>query len=136
MSIALDLFGSKDLVNIPNAVVLSISNGVGGWGWPNSIRVIRIGIPSRAFTYAAAISASDAALITFLKMLASTCTGALIKTRYGAIGFVGSYLFPRKWYPPTRLLALGMERYDESEEIHKIMSDFLYVIEGLGWVAM
>ena len=132
MSITFDHLGSSDLVNMPKAVVLLISNGVGGWECPNSIRVVRSGMPNLALTCADAISASDAALIMFLNILALACIDALINTRYGAIGFVGSYLLPRKWYPLTRLLALGTERHEESEEIHNIMLDFSHAMEGLG----
>lgn len=120
------------LVNIPKAVVLSNSNGVAGCGWPISISMILNSTPILALTYAAAISDSDAAPITLRRILASTCIGALRSNRCGANGFEGSGLLPKKWYPPTLLHALDTDKYEESEEIQRHISEALYVMEGFG----
>jgi len=117
MLMALDRFGISYFVRIPKAVVLSNSRGVLGWGWPISINITRNSTPILAFTYASAISASDAALMIFCMILDSICIGVLMNTRCWAKGLVGSGAIPRKWYPPTRLLAFGIERYEESDEI-------------------
>ena len=92
--------------------------------------------PILALTCAPAISASDAAPIAFLSTLASTCIGALKIKRCGARGWFGSGLFPKKWYPPTLLRALDADKYDESEEIHRHISDALKVMDGFGHVAI
>ena len=132
MLMALDRFGISCFVRIPKAVVLSNSRGVLGWRWPISINITRNSIPILVFTYTPAISASDAAPMIFCRILDSTCIGALMNTYCWAKGLVGSGTIPRKWYPLTRLLAFGIERYEESDDIQSIISDALYVIEGLG----
>ena len=53
-----------------------------------------------------------------------------------ANSFVKSRVLPRKWYPPTWLLPPATNKYDESKETHRTISDALYVIEGLGYVAI
>ena len=53
-----------------------------------------------------------------------------------ANGTLGSGLLPRKWYPPTLLRLFDTDKYDESDATYNIMSDFLKVIDGLGYVAM
>lgn len=135
MSIAFDLFGMSCFVRIPNAVVLSNSKGVAGCGWPISHSIIRSSTPILALTYAPAISDSEAAPITFRRMLHSTCIGALMNKRCCVNGFDESGLFPKKWYPPTLLRALDTDRNEESEEIHRHISDALNVMEGFGYVA-
>ena len=60
----------------------------------------------------------------------------LMNVRYSARGLKGSGQFPRKWYPPTLLWALGNERYDESDDIQRHMSEALYIIDRFGYVAM
>ena len=136
MSIALDLLGISCFVRIPKAVVLSNSRGVLGWMWPISISIIRNSTAILALTYPPAISASDAAPITFRNILASTWIGALMNVHCGANGLEKLGLFPRKWYPPTLLHPPRIERYDESDETHNIISDALNVIDGLGYVAI
>ena len=133
MSIAFDLLGINVFVNMPCAVVLSISTGVFGCGSPYSINASLRPIPILAFTHAAAVSASDAAPITLLKILASTCVGTLIRCHCVAIGLDLSHTLPKKWCPPTLLLAFEIDKNDESDEIHSITSDFLHVMDALGW---
>ena len=53
-----------------------------------------------------------------------------------AIGLLGFGLLPRKWYPPTLLLLLDADKYEESEATYKIISERLKVIDGLGYVAI
>ena len=124
------------LVNIPKAIVLSNSKGVVGCGWPISISMILSSTPILALTYAPAISDSEAAPITFLRILASTYIGALNIKHCGARGFDRSGLFPKKWYPPTLLRALDTDKYEESEDIQRHISNALYVMEGFGYVAI
>ena len=72
---ALDFFGAILEVSTPNTVLLSISKGVNCCGCPISRRAIQRGMALRALTYPAAISASDTALTTGLRILASAWIG-------------------------------------------------------------
>ena len=81
---------------MPCAIVLSISKGVRGCKCPNSINATLSVTPNLALMHAAAISYSEAELITLHSMLASTCIGAFMKTCCLATGLLGSYLLPRK----------------------------------------
>ena len=56
---------------------LSVTMGVGGWGWPRNSRVVRRGHPSCPAWKAAATSASYEAETTGLIMLETTRIGPL-----------------------------------------------------------
>ena len=129
MLIALDLLGMSCFVSILKAVVLFSSSGVLGYVCPISINMIRSLTAILAFTYKLAISDSYVELITLRKMLALICIRVLIKVRCRANGLVKSGLLPRKWYPPTRLLPPVTDKYEESEDIHKTISDALNMID-------
>jgi len=59
-----------------------------------------------------------------------------MNVRCGASGLLKSGLFPKKWYPPTLLRALDTDKYEESEDIQRYISNALYVMEGFGYVAI
>jgi hypothetical protein len=59
----------------PSAVVLSTCIGVGGCGWPSSVRVLMMGTASCPFKYPAPISASAAEPTTTSMILHMVCTG-------------------------------------------------------------
>ena len=82
MLITLDLFRMSYLVKVSYAVALSNSSGAACYGWPISISVTRDSTPILALTCAPAISASEAALIAFLKTLASVHIGTLMNGLY------------------------------------------------------
>ena len=60
------------LLRKPIAVSLSTSIGVGGWGWPISVRFTLKGSASLAFYKVAATSVSMADLVIILRILATT----------------------------------------------------------------
>ena len=121
-------------ISIPNAVVLSSSSGVLSYVCPISINMIHSSTAILAFTYLAAILDSEAVLITLCKMLALIYIGVLIKIHCGANGLVKSELLPRKWYLPTWLHPHMTNRYEESDDTHKTISDTLNIIDGLEYV--
>eukprot|EP00957_Ditylum_brightwellii_P097201 7402980-Ditylum_brightwellii.AAC.1 len=57
------------LLTIPYALELSVMNGVGGWGWPISLRAKYNSSPLHMFTYSAPISTSAVLDITFCMTL-------------------------------------------------------------------
>ena len=78
MSMALVLLGWRFRFTTPNAVVLSVCIGVGGWGCPISSRVVLAGMASRAFMNNAPISASAADDMTALMICATFNTAPLL----------------------------------------------------------
>ena len=80
-------------------MLLSVQIGVGGCGWPSSIRVRvrRIGMENLAMRKRAATSASAADVVTFLMILAMTAMELLTRKPLE---------LPRKMKPPARLRAL------------------------------
>ena len=105
--------------------MLSISKCVFSYGYPNSINTSCRSIPILAFAHAATISASKTALITFYKILDPACIKTLISYCYIVISFDSSHILPKKWYSPTILLAFGIDKNDESDNIHRIISNLL-----------
>ena len=132
MSIAFDLFGTSCFVSIPKAVALSSSRGVLGCGCPISINTMRISTAILAFEHPPAISDSEVAPIMLRRMIASMCIVALTTVRCWARGLAKSGVFPKKWCPPTWLLAPGADECDESDEIYNTISDALHMMDGLG----
>ena len=111
MSIALERFCFNVLLAKAAAVVLSTWMGVGGWGWPSSVKQVRRGILSWAAKKFAPISASAALAMTNLMIFEMTWIGPLIGTKVGAV-FLGAVL--RKKWAPALLRAFGAERYEAS----------------------
>ena len=77
MSIALDLFWRMDELTIPEAVLLSVQIGVGGWLWPISTSVVRMGHADLPLRKSPPNSDSAAEATTCLSAWHSTKMGPL-----------------------------------------------------------
>ena len=88
------------LLTIPTAVVLSMCIGIGGCGWPNSWRMIRMIFASCALRKRAPSSASAADAATILRIVQLTRMAP-----FNQIGESSRGSVPRKKYPPARLHA-------------------------------
>ena len=93
------------------AVVLSTCTGVGGCGWPISIRVRRITVASCPFSNAAAISHSAAEDTMLRRILHKVWIGPF---SLGSAESISLMKLLRKKWPPTLLLAPGSTRYAPS----------------------
>lgn len=94
-----------DLANPTNAVLSTSMVVEGGWGWPISIKYMRISMPWFVTMCAAPISASAAYSITNLSILHIMCMGLL--RVYSSMGFLCWDLLLRKnefhlYYVPWR----------------------------------
>jgi hypothetical protein len=130
MSNALERFCLTRDVRIPYAVELSVFKGVGGWGWPMSIRACRMGTSFCALMKAAPSSASDAAAMTCRMRVLSMCTAPFSFTFWS--GCLGR---SARWKnPPALLRAPYATRYAASLSIHS--SYHVAVVESNGriWV--
>ena len=109
------------LFTIPNAVVLSMWNGVAGWGWPSSVRISHTIFACFAFKNNAPSSASAADDTTCFIITHNECIGP-----FKNIGFLLMGMEPNKEFPTALLRALGALgaiRYDTLKCICRIMSD-------------
>ncbi len=114
MSMAFNALGRILLVNSMCAIVLSVWMGVRGCGCPNSSNVHRIDTAVLALMNSAPSSASAADDITVLIICEMFNTAPLLMG-------ISSVLAINTW-PPARLRAFGLDKYDGSLWMASFMS--------------
>ena len=77
MSNTLERFWYIEEFNMPQAVLLSVLMEAGGYGWPNSWRVIRIGMANLPLWYTVCVSASAAEVMTLRRVAHPVWIGQL-----------------------------------------------------------
>jgi hypothetical protein len=94
MSMAFVCCGRMLLLRTPNAVLLSVSMGVLGCLWPNSLRSWCIDTALQALMYNAPSSALAAPDMTAFRILETLCTAPLLHGFFGVFGAeeMSSYL--------------------------------------------
>ena len=102
MSIALDIFCYVVLLTILFDTILSVVNGVGGFGWLISTRDVIMDVAFWQFSKNPPNSTSMADATKFLIMLHYTCTGTFSRG-IACIGVLD--LVHNKKYPPALLRA-------------------------------
>ena len=101
---------------MPYDVELSVYRGVYGCGWTISFKVSRMMTPYFSLRYSVMTSASDADEITFWMMVDTKFTAPVFITGWPCFG-----LFVKKECPTAQLCDFGLERYEESLCIARIV---------------
>ena len=113
---ALEIFWNFFLLTITSAVELSVSRGTHGCGWTIYSNVLCMMTPYFSLRYSVMTSASDADEITFWMMVDTKFTAPVFITGWPCFG-----LFVKKECPTAQLCDFGLERYEESLCIARIV---------------